>query len=98
MAVTRIQQALFKYVKDPSISILSAAVAHDLKPSTFHRIVVRWRRANQGVVPTSPFSMVVTQTSAGSPRDFSAHEEDLIAKSILGFAVDGWPLTINLVQ
>ena len=98
MTTTRIQQTLFEYVKDPSVSIFSAAVAHDLNPSSFHRIVVRWRRANQGVVPTSPSSMVVTQASAGRPRAFSAHEKDLIAKTILGFAVDGWPLTINLVQ
>ena len=98
VAATRIQQALFEYVTDSSVSILSAAVAHDLNPSSFHRIVVFWRRANQGVVPTSPSSMVVTKISAGRPRAFSAHEEDLIAKTILGFAVDDRPLTINLVQ
>lgn len=98
MPASHIQQAIFKYVTDTSVTIQSAAIAHDLNPSTFHRIYRRWMGLNRNTSITSPSDIVAPPTDPGRPRIFTKEEEDLMAETIVGFQDDGWPLTIHLVQ
>ena len=98
MKALQIQQAIFEYLSDASVSIFAAAVVQDLNTSTLHRIVSRWARENPGAQPKSPYEIVVSPCATGLPRVFSSEEEDLMAELILSYANNGTPLTIQLVQ
>ena len=95
---TPIQQAVYEFFSNKRLTLNDAAVSHDLDPSTFSRIFKRWREQNPGVVPQGPSDLVIAPRQVGRPRAMSAKEEDLIAKSVLQFADDGWPLTLMLLR
>ena len=81
MTSNRIQQAVYEYITDPRLSILSVALANDLNPSTLHSIIIRWKLCNPDVVPPSPSAVNLPERGPGRPRAFSADEEDLIASN-----------------
>ena len=93
---TSVQSAIYEYYSNYDASFGKVADAFGLARTTFYRMYKRWVGTQSA--PTGPEDVRAPASVAGRRRGFDSVDEDRIAQTALGYAKDGWPLTVALVQ